>query len=101
MVLKNSLYSRAKYQITFKYKLPDRGNKALRDGIESYDRRHGWRGPITNKNNDMNWEKKLKELSIDPTLNWEIGEISEINESFFFNSKDQTKIKISKLIVQN
>ena len=24
--------------------------KALRDGIESYDRRHGWRGPITNKN---------------------------------------------------
>ena len=23
--------------------------KALRNGIESYDRRHGWRGPITNK----------------------------------------------------
>ena len=23
--------------------------KSLRDGIEKYDRRHGWRGPITNK----------------------------------------------------
>ena len=23
--------------------------KSLRKGIEEYDRRHGWRGPITNK----------------------------------------------------
>ena len=30
---------------------------ALRNGIESYDRRHGWRGPITNKNKDTNWKK--------------------------------------------
>ena len=32
--------------------------KALRNGIETYDRRHGWRGPITNKNQDINWKKK-------------------------------------------
>ena len=32
--------------------------KSLRDGIESYDRRHGWRGPIVNKLNNDNWKKK-------------------------------------------
>ena len=31
--------------------------KALRNGIESYDRRHGWRGPITNKIKEINWKK--------------------------------------------
>ena len=34
---------------------------SLRDGIESYDKRHGWRGPITNKFKDTNWEKKYRE----------------------------------------
>ena len=33
--------------------------KSLRKGIEQYDRRHGWRGPITNKLKDKNWEKKI------------------------------------------
>jgi len=53
---------------------------SLRDGIESYDRRHGWRGPITNKLKNANWEKKVKNLKIDPTLNWKIAEIIEVNE---------------------
>ena len=32
--------------------------KSLRKGIEDYDRRRGWRGPITNKINSKNWKKK-------------------------------------------
>ena len=32
--------------------------KSLRSGIESYDRRKGWRGPILNKNKTFEWEKK-------------------------------------------
>ena len=32
--------------------------EALREGIESYDRRRGWRGPITNSRNDKNWKKE-------------------------------------------
>ena len=31
--------------------------KSLRKGIEEYDKRHGWRGPITNKFKNKNWEK--------------------------------------------
>jgi len=34
---------------------------ALRSGIESYDRRHGWRGPILNTKLEVNWQEKLKE----------------------------------------
>ena len=45
--------------------------KALREGIESYDRRQGWRGPITNKNKDINWREKLDDFNIDTTLKWE------------------------------
>lgn len=50
---------------------------SLRKGIESYDRRHGWRGAITNKYKDSNWEKKIKALKIDPTLKWDLAEITK------------------------
>ena len=38
---------------------------SLRNGIEAYDRRHGWRGAITNKIKNPNWEKIIKNLRID------------------------------------
>ena len=53
----------------------------MRKGIEDYDRRHGWRGPLTNTNTNKNWEKKLKNYKLDPTLNWQIAEIVEIKDS--------------------
>ena len=55
--------------------------KSLRKGIENYDRRHGWRGPITNKLKDKNWKKKIEKFKLDPTLNWEFAEIVGINNS--------------------
>ena len=55
--------------------------EALREGIEAYDRRHGWRGPITNKFLDKNWEKKLKNIKIDLTLNWLFAEIKNVTEN--------------------
>ena len=55
--------------------------KALRKGIESYDQRHGWRGPITNKIENKNWKKKINDLKIDNTLNWEMAEIKTIEEN--------------------
>ena len=33
--------------------------KSLREGLEAYDRRHGWRGPIFNKLVENNWKEKL------------------------------------------
>ena len=54
--------------------------EALRSGIESYDRRHGWRGSITNKINDINWKNKINQLKLDPTLNWRVAEIISVSE---------------------
>ena len=54
---------------------------SLRKGIEAYDRRHGWRGPITNKVKNSDWEKIANNLRIDPTLNWKKAEILTINEN--------------------
>ena len=55
--------------------------KSLRKGIEQYDKRHGWRGPITNKINDNNWKKKLDKIKLDPTLNWNFAEITDLDNS--------------------
>ena len=54
---------------------------ALRAGIESYDRRHGWRGAITNKFKNKNWKKKLEKLDIDKTLIWDVAEVITINDT--------------------
>jgi len=61
--------------------------KALRDGIESYDQRHGWRGSITNIFKNKNWKEKINKIKLDPTLNWKIAEITNI-----YGSKIEIKI---------
>jgi len=52
---------------------------ALRDGLEDYDRRHGWRGPITNVQ-EKNWLKAVKELKIDKSLNWKLAKVLDLNK---------------------
>ena len=73
--------------------------KSLRKGIENYDRRHGWRGPITNKLKDKNWKKKIEKFKLDPTLNWEFAEIVGINNSEIqfeiFKKKEKIKGALS------
>ena len=68
---------------------------ALREGVESYDKRHGWRGPILNKKNELNWKKKLKNLKIDPTLNWLFAEILQVNnDGIKFKIINSNKVSI-------
>ena len=55
--------------------------KSLRKGIESYDRRRGWKGPITNKLKNKNWKKKIQKYKLDPTLNWNIVEIVSLENN--------------------
>ncbi len=67
--------------------------KSLRKGIQDYDRRHGWRGAITNKIKDKNWKKKIDKFKLDPTLNWEFAEILDVNNSEIKFSIINTKEK--------
>ena len=71
---------------------------SLRKGIEEYDRRHGWRGPITNKFKDKNWRKKIKTINLDPTLNWNLAEITKVsNSQINFSIIDKGEKKIGSL----
>ena len=53
--------------------------KALRDGLEEYDKRHGWRGAIKNLNS-KDWRSKVKTLLPDKSLNWQIAKVIEVNK---------------------
>ena len=52
--------------------------KSLRSGIESYDKRRGWRGPITNIFKNKNWQDNIKNIKIDNTLNWNLARVTKI-----------------------
>ncbi len=53
--------------------------KALRDGLEEYDLRHGWRGPITSIIK-KNWQEEIKELIPDKSLNWKLAKVTNISK---------------------
>ena len=78
--------------------------KSLREGIENYDRRHGWRGPITNRIDDKNWNDKIDKYKLDPTLNWifvEIIAISNLKIEFKNINKDNKKDIKGILTIEN
>ena len=54
--------------------------KSFRKGIEEYDRRRGWRGPITNKIKNKNWQKRISQFKLDPTLNWDLAEVTSLGD---------------------
>jgi len=53
--------------------------KALRDGLEKYDRRHGWRGPVTNSNN-LDWALNVEKFIPDKSLNWKLAKVIKLNK---------------------
>jgi len=76
---------------------------SLRKGIEDYDKRHGWRGPITNKTKNKNWKNILSGYKLDPTLDWQFAEIISLNDStinFKIINKDKNNTQ-GALLFQN
>ena len=53
---------------------------SLRNGLENYDRRKGWRGPLGNIKNFNNWEKEVKKFELEKSIGWEIAIIKKINK---------------------
>ena len=54
--------------------------KALREGLELYDRRHGWRGGLANKKDDLDWFSSVSNLKLEESLNWKIAKVIKIEE---------------------
>ena len=73
--------------------------KSLRKGIQDYDRRRGWRGPITNKLTNKNWEKIIPQYELDPTLDWKLVEIiSLVNNEIKFKTIYEKKENITETL---
>ena len=77
--------------------------QSLRKGIEEYDRRRGWRGPIVNKIKNKKLAEKISEYKLDPTLNWHFAEIISLdNNEIRFKTINKDKKNIyGVLYLQN
>ena len=73
---------------------------SLRFGIEKYDKRHGWRGPISNIFKDKNWKNVINDIKIDETLNWEIVQILKV-DNYTSEIKFIDTNKIAKMPFEN
>ena len=62
-------------------RLQEIASSALRNGIEDYDKRKGWRGPIQNIDlSNQNWKKSIKN-NLEKKIGWEIAKVLKIDYS--------------------
>jgi len=54
--------------------------QSLREGLEEYDKRKGWRGPILNKKITDKWNKNLKKYKLEKTIGWDLAIVKKINK---------------------
>ena len=69
---------------------------SLRDGLEGYDRRKGWRGPIKNIKYSKNWYEQIeKKFKLEKSIEWQIAIIKKINQ---FNSIIEVENNLESVI---
>ena len=84
--------------------------QSLRDGLISYDKRKGWRGPILNRKYSAKWSNDLEKFKLEKSINWELAIIKSIEKfsveietenrskgSIKYNDMSWTKKEINKL----
>ena len=69
--------------------------KALRDGLVAYDKRKGWRGPLSNKNYSENWNNDLKKYNLENSIDWKLAIVKKLNK---FSAEIQTEDKHEGII---
>ncbi len=69
--------------------------KSLRDGLIAYDKRKGWRGPLTNKIYNSKWKKDLDKYKLENSINWKLAIVKKINK---FEAEIETEDNINGVI---
>ncbi len=69
--------------------------KSLRDGLMAYDKRKGWRGPLTNKIYNSEWKKDLEKYKLENSINWKLAIVQKINK---FSAEIETEDNIKGFI---
>ena len=54
--------------------------ESLREGLQEFDKRKGWRGPLTNINKNENWKDDLVKFNLEKSLEWEIAVVNRIDK---------------------
>jgi len=65
--------------------------QSLRSGLVDYDKRKGWRGPILNKKNFINWTAKLERFRLEKSINWNLAIVKKI-EKFSVEIETENKL---------
>ncbi len=75
-----------------KLDLQNIATNSLREGLVSYDKRKGWRGPLLNKRYTKNWYNGLEKYELEKSINWKIAIIKNIDQfSANIELKDKSK----------
>ncbi len=69
--------------------------KSLRDGLIAYNKRKGWRGPLTNKIYNSEWKKDLEKYKLENSINWKLAIVKKINK---FSAEIETEDNIEGVI---
>jgi penicillin-binding protein 1A len=77
-------------------------DKALRDGLVAYDRRHGWRGPLANiDQKQVDWLTKFNALELVlPTVPWRIAIVHSLSTEaahITFDSGEDGEVLLAEL----
>ena len=54
--------------------------ESLREGLVSYDKRKGWRGPLLRDKELDNWKDKLDAFRLEKSINWNLAIVKKINK---------------------
>ncbi len=85
---------------TFDPTLQRYGVKALRNGLIAYDRRHGWRGPVTRVDLTTDWQRTMSDQTSMPSLQdvteWRLAVVTGYvgNEAVKIGFADGSEAKI-------
>ena len=61
-------------------KLQKLATEALRNGLQKFDQRKGWRGSLLNIKKNKNWKKDLAKFDIEKSLGWELAVVKRIDK---------------------
>ena len=69
--------------------------QSLRNGLITYDKRKGWRGPLLNKTYSKKWSEGLEKYDLEKSINWQIAIVKKISK---FSVEIETRDKINGVI---
>ena len=54
--------------------------QSLRNGLQEFDKRKGWRGPLSNEKKHKNWKKDLSKFYLEKSFGWELAAVKRVDK---------------------